>query len=146
MILENELGGVLRSVEFIFRSSGVNRPLKPDDSRIENLNHTFYRDQINKVANAVKEIIMGLKRFNGKNPVSPSAENPSPSLIVPKRKKEIKINKSFLVLIAIGLMVSGYLAVRQRLSLIMDSLCCMGIGTLPALRVNIKNRLLQIII
>jgi len=109
-ILENELGGVLRSVEFIFRSSGVNRPLKPDDLRTENLNHTFYRDQINKVANAVKEIIMGLKRFNGKNPVSPSAENPSPSLIVPKRKKEIKINKSFLVLIAIGLMVSGYLA------------------------------------
>jgi hypothetical protein len=25
----------------------VNRPLKPDDSRSENLNHTYYRDQIN---------------------------------------------------------------------------------------------------
>jgi hypothetical protein len=58
-LLENELGGVLRSIEFIYKASGVNRSLKPDDSRAENLNHTYYRDQINKVANAVKEIING---------------------------------------------------------------------------------------
>jgi TolB-like protein len=60
-LLEFELGGPIRSVEFIFKSSGVNRPLKPDDSRTDNLNHTYYRDQINKVANAVKEIITALK-------------------------------------------------------------------------------------
>ena len=60
-LLENELGSALRSVDFIFKSPGVNRPLKPDDSRTENLNHTYYRDQINKVANAVKEIITALK-------------------------------------------------------------------------------------
>jgi adenylate cyclase len=60
-LLEDELGGVLRSVDFIFKSPGVNRPLKPDDSRIDNLSHTFYRDQINKIANAIKEIINGLK-------------------------------------------------------------------------------------
>ena len=59
-ILENELGGVLRSVDFIFKSSGINRPLKPDDERTENINRLYYRDQINKVANAVKEIIRGL--------------------------------------------------------------------------------------
>jgi hypothetical protein len=61
ILLESELGGPIRSVEFIFKSPGVNRPLKPDDSRTENLNHTYYRDQINKVANAVKEIITSLK-------------------------------------------------------------------------------------
>jgi TolB-like protein len=61
LLLENELGSVLRSIDFIFKSPGVNRPLKPDDSRTENLNHTYYRDQINKVANAVKEIITALK-------------------------------------------------------------------------------------
>jgi hypothetical protein len=60
ILLENELGSTLRSVEFIFKSPGVNRPLKPDDSRSENLNHTYYRDQINKVANVIKEIISGL--------------------------------------------------------------------------------------
>ncbi len=61
-ILENELGGVLRAVEFIFKSSGVNRPLlSHEDHPHDNLNKTFYRDQINKVANAVKEIVSSLK-------------------------------------------------------------------------------------
>jgi TolB-like protein len=63
-LLENELGGALRSIEFIYKASGVNRPLKPNDERTENLNHTYYRDQINKVANAVKEIITGIKKHN----------------------------------------------------------------------------------
>jgi TolB-like protein/Flp pilus assembly protein TadD len=60
-LLEGELGGVLRPIEFIYKSSGVNRPLKPDDSRSDNLNHTYYRDQINKVAIATKEIISSLR-------------------------------------------------------------------------------------
>jgi len=64
-LIEYELGNVLRSVDFIYKSSGVNRPLKPDDSRTENQNRTFYRDQINKIANAVKEIIGALKNGNG---------------------------------------------------------------------------------
>ncbi len=61
-LLESELGGVLRSIDFIYTSSGVNRPLKPNDDKSENINHTYYRDQINKVANAVKEIITAIKR------------------------------------------------------------------------------------
>jgi len=60
-IIETEIGGVLRSVEFIFKSSGVNRPLQTDDRREDNINKTFYRDQINKVANALKEITYGIR-------------------------------------------------------------------------------------
>ena len=60
-LLESELQGALRGVEFIYKSAGVNRPLKQDDDRKGNLNQTYYRDQINKVANAVKEIISALK-------------------------------------------------------------------------------------
>jgi TolB-like protein len=59
-LLENELGGTLRSIDFIFKSPGINRPLKPNDDRAANTSHIYYRDQINKVANAVKEIIRGL--------------------------------------------------------------------------------------
>ncbi|NSW93975.1 MAG: tetratricopeptide repeat protein [Bacteroidales bacterium] len=59
-LLETELGCRLRSIDFIFSSAGVNRPLKPDDNPDKNLNKTYYRDQINKVANAVKEIIYSL--------------------------------------------------------------------------------------
>jgi tetratricopeptide (TPR) repeat protein len=43
-------------------SSGVNRPLKAyEDHPQDNLNKTFYADQINKVAHAIKEIILGMK-------------------------------------------------------------------------------------
>jgi TolB-like protein len=63
-LLENELGGVLRAIEFIYKSSGVNRPLKPSDNPDKNLNKTYYRDQVNKVANAVKEIITAIKKYS----------------------------------------------------------------------------------
>jgi len=59
-LIENEMGCRLRSIDFIFSSAGVNRPLKPSDNPDKNLNKTFYRDQVNKVANTVKEIIYGL--------------------------------------------------------------------------------------
>ena len=58
---ESLLGGVLRGIEFIYKEPGVNRPLTADDDEKRNLNNTRYRNQINKVANAVKEIITGLK-------------------------------------------------------------------------------------
>jgi len=46
-LLENELKGALRSVDFIYQSSGVNRPLRPkDDDLGNNFNHTIYRNQI----------------------------------------------------------------------------------------------------
>ena len=60
-VCESVLGGVLRGVEFIYKEPGVNKPLFPDDDEKKNLNKTKYRIQINKVANAIKEIISGLK-------------------------------------------------------------------------------------
>ena len=60
-LIETELQSKLRSIDFIFRSPGVNRPLRPDDKRQDNANNLFYRDQINKVANAIKEIINAIK-------------------------------------------------------------------------------------
>ena len=59
--LENEIGGVLRAIEFIYKEPGVNRPLLSNDSLDKNLNKTIYRNQVNKVANAIKEIISALK-------------------------------------------------------------------------------------
>ena len=60
-LCESILGGVLRGIEFIYKSAGVNRPLRSkEDNPHDNLKHTIYRDQINKVALAVQEIISGL--------------------------------------------------------------------------------------
>ena len=57
---QSVLGGVLRGIEFIYKEPGVNKPLTPDDDEKKNLNKTKYRIQINKVANAIKELIAGL--------------------------------------------------------------------------------------
>jgi Predicted integral membrane protein len=77
--IENEIGGVLRAIDFIYKEPGVNRPLKLTDKKDDNQNHTDYRNQINKTANAIKEIINGLKapvrEQNGKVPSISSSAN-----------------------------------------------------------------------
>lgn len=60
-LIETELKSKLRYINFNFQAPGVNRPLRPDDLRQENSGNLFYRDQINKVANAIKEIITAIK-------------------------------------------------------------------------------------
>jgi tetratricopeptide (TPR) repeat protein len=59
-LCESVLGGVFRGVEFIYKEPGVNRSLTTKDNEEKNLNHTNYRNQINKVSLAIKEIIQGL--------------------------------------------------------------------------------------
>jgi hypothetical protein len=60
-LIENEIGGALRAIEFIYKEAGVNHPLKPTDNKTDNQTKTDYRNQVNKVANAIKEIITALK-------------------------------------------------------------------------------------
>jgi len=62
-LCESILGGVLRGIEFIYKEPGVNRPLTTTDEEKKNLNNTRYRNQINKVANSIDEIITSLKNF-----------------------------------------------------------------------------------
>lgn len=54
----------LRSIDFTFRSPGVNRPLLPGDTRSENLSKTVYRDQVNKLANAIAEVLLSMSYEN----------------------------------------------------------------------------------
>ena len=103
------LGGVLRSIDFIYKASGVNRPLKPNDERTENLNHTYYRDQINKVANAVKEIISAIKKHNKQDEVI-SKEVIKLKTEISKNLKPKIIIGSFLVL---AIIVLGYLFIPK---------------------------------
>ncbi len=64
---ETVLGGVLRGIDFIYKAPGVNRPLRAaEDHPQDNLNKTYYRDQINKVANAIKELIAALGKADEK--------------------------------------------------------------------------------
>jgi TolB-like protein/predicted metal-dependent HD superfamily phosphohydrolase len=91
-LLASELKTKMRPVDFIFRSPGVNRPLRKDDKRSENASKLFYRDQINKVANAVKEIINGMKYpYTGEGT---AISGGVPIAIVDDNKAEIKQTKN----------------------------------------------------
>jgi len=81
-LFEKESGNVLRSIDFIFKTPGVNRPLTPIDKKEENLNKTIYRDQVNKVANAVKDILGGMRE-----PVKISTAAPARRVPQPERAK-----------------------------------------------------------
>jgi len=59
---ESVLGGAMRGIDFIYKEPGVNRPLTPSDDSKTNLNNTSYRNQINKSALAIREVISGLTK------------------------------------------------------------------------------------
>jgi len=83
-LLESELSGGMRSIDFIYREEGVNRPLRPvDDEKQANLLRPMYRNQINKLANSIKEIISGIKLNQKGSPVEPPFYHPTARQIVP---------------------------------------------------------------
>ena len=60
--IENTLQGPLRAIDFTFKAAGVNRPLLPkDDETIKGSGQATYRDQVNKTANAISDLIAGLQ-------------------------------------------------------------------------------------
>ena len=104
-LVESELGGFLRGIEFIYKEPGVNRPLlSNEDHPDNNLNKTYYRNQINKVANAIKDIITVLE--------NPNREKEKRPLIIKEKKSSLKImfrTKIIIgALILLALIVAGY--------------------------------------
>jgi TolB-like protein/Tfp pilus assembly protein PilF len=108
-LLEDELGSVLRPIDFIYKEQGVNRPLKPEDSEEKNLNHTKYRNQINKTANAIKEIVTALKWKHSGAPepahVQPEAEE-TPVKATRQKKRTSPVVQ--IIRVAFGLAVAAY--------------------------------------
>jgi TolB-like protein/Tfp pilus assembly protein PilF len=112
-LLENELGGVLRSIEFIYKSPGVNRPLRAnEDHPQDNLNKTYYRDQINKAANSLKEIITALKKQNQHSGEIPKHN----SEVKPAYRSILKTKIISGILIVLILLVTGYILVPKLLN------------------------------
>jgi hypothetical protein len=73
-LCESILGGVFRGIDFIYKEPGVNRPLRSnEDNPHDNLNHTIYRNQINKVALAIKDIMTAIEP-HGQEPEGVSKE------------------------------------------------------------------------
>ncbi len=104
-IIESKLGGFLRGIEFIYKEPGVNRPLMANEDHPDNnLNKTFYRNQINKVANAVKEIITAIAHPGQKTEgILKEVVN-----IKPKKAKNLKIKTIAVSVIILLLIILGY--------------------------------------
>ncbi len=103
-LCESVLNGILRGVDFVYKELGVDRPLTPDDDEKKNLNNTKYRNQVNKVALAIKEIITAIKHY-GQKPegvlkevVNAKSENP----------KNLKSKIIIASAIALALIILGY--------------------------------------
>lgn len=61
-LLESELSGFLRSINFIYSVDGVNRPLREQDDLLLSGKYTvLYRNQINLVANAIKDLLLAIR-------------------------------------------------------------------------------------
>lgn len=109
--VEHEIGGVLRAIEFIYKEPGVNRPLKASDSRTNNLNKTDYGNQVNKVANAIKEILLAIHDPATSSPGTAATLTPIPVPTVWQRAMDRGLVRVALVYMVFAAVVFGL--VRQ---------------------------------
>ena len=130
-LLENELGGFLRSIEFIYKEPGVNRPLKPEDEEKKNLNGTKYLNQINKVANAVKEIINVLKKQSQQSDEAAKQDFEVKTSRKTNRKAKIIVTSAILL----AMIVLGYFFIPKQIK--SSSQAEKSIAVLPFL--NLSN-------
>jgi TolB-like protein/cytochrome c-type biogenesis protein CcmH/NrfG len=103
-LCESLLGSVLRGIEFIYKEPGVNRPITLKDNEEKNLNKTNYRNQINKVALAIKDIIAAIEHPGQKT------EGISKEVVKSKPEKAKKLIPKTIVasVIILVLIVLGY--------------------------------------
>lgn len=84
-LIEDALGSVLRPVNFSYQEAGVNRPLLISDQKHDNLDKLDYRNQINKVANSIKAIVVAMK--GERNSPNKRAAIPSHAVTANRPKK-----------------------------------------------------------
>ncbi|MBL7847911.1 MAG: hypothetical protein JNL40_10610 [Cyclobacteriaceae bacterium] len=127
-LLARELGGVLRAIDFIYKEAGVNRPLRAqEENPAKNQNQTFYRNQVNKVANAVKEIIVSLKNPNV-SIARPTPDQPVPAARKSSSKKAIAIaTVAIMALLALIYAASQFIGTSDKEPEILDK----SIAVLP---------------
>ena len=111
-MIETELQGPLRAIDFTFQSAGVNRPLRAkDDESAKGPGQTSYRDQINKTANAISDLIRGMQGMDLNSAPAESSDTkihfPVSREQPPRRRRRIRmpaINK--VSVLGIGLALS----------------------------------------
>lgn len=105
LLYENTIDSKLRAIEFIYKEPGVNRPLNSSDNEEKNQNQTSYRNQINKVANALKEIGTALIRIDKGE--MPTEVRPEVQEVLPSSQSLFK-NKWVMGVLAIAALALAY--------------------------------------
>ena len=102
-LCESILEGVLRGIEFIYKEPGVNRSLTPEDDEKINLNKTKYRNQINKVALAIKEIITAVQNPSQQDEITDEVSKPVTTHQKSKKTPIIIASVAALALMVLGI-------------------------------------------
>ncbi len=133
-LVESELGNVLRAIDFIYKSAGVNRPLRSSEERPQdNLLKTNYRDQINKLANAIREIVTSMQQKGVLGNSLQSAPATKQVLTSPGLTKKI------LAALAVMVLVGAILFYFKYSSSVLNDPADSGIAVLP-FRNNTGNK------
>jgi TolB-like protein len=145
-LFEVVTGGVMRTLDLVFKTaSGVNRPLKAkEDHPGDNINKTYYQDQINKVALAIKEIIHGMKtepdyQISGrtqdqvtfKEAVTKEKISKSRWLVISGREKLLPALVAAAVMIVAGILLYPKILKQDRLRALQDSEGKISIAVMP---------------
>jgi tetratricopeptide (TPR) repeat protein len=119
-LCETELGSTLRGVEFIYKEPGVNRSLSPKDDERKNLNGTIYRNQINKVALAAREIIQALKTNTDRMESGDSHQVKHSDVIskIVEKRQELKsggfVRKYLPAIVGFAVILFAFILIRQK--------------------------------
>ncbi len=110
-LFETEINSVMRPIDFVFKAAGVNRALLPIDTKEDNACHTIYRDQINKVANAIQEILFALK-----NPVKEEANSKEEHFSIQNENKHV-IRRILIFTLVLTIAGLGYYILQKTVHL-----------------------------
>lgn len=139
-LFEQTTGTVLRPVDFVFRSPGVNRPLTREDSRTEHQSKTIYRDQLNKTANAIESVLHALARTNQSKPEDATVQSED----IPDKQTTRTGSKLFLELrrrnvfratvayVVVGLLIFQMVALVDEWIRLRDSVVWMIVGVIAS--------------
>lgn len=99
-LFEGVIGGTIRSIDFIYLATGVNRPLIPREEEPHvNQHHTNYRDQINKVGNALKDMISSMALYSVRK--EEAAEEIRPFAPVTAKKNRVPVISGLILLLTL---------------------------------------------
>jgi len=99
-LFEEATGGVMRSVDFVYKGTGVNRPLREKDD------DQLYLDQVNKLANSIREIINSMKH-SGNPEIHPRSSNNTNSLEGKTSASSVSLKKVLVSVLIMALISLG---------------------------------------